>query len=677
MRLLGSPSPAARLERRRLVDRAWELYVLDGVEPADLSGEIQRSWKRSREQYRIDPQLTRPKRILTAEELATRREQDTVLRLASAILDDFAARLDLSGHVLAYLDAEGCMLTIDGDQRVIERVAAIDFRPGANWAEDSAATNGPGTALAEGKPIEVFASEHFVTNWQSWSCAAAPIFMPGEERPVGLVDITGPWEVQRRQAILVARAIARAVEERLRAAKGVRDEVVRHALLAFRNVGDALIGVDLHGRVIGANEAAAKKMVSSGALPAEAKKAVAELLRRAARLPPGEAPIQTADGTTLIVSPVQYEGASVGAIVRAPAGRVGPHAAPARATSTRYEFGRILGRSEPIQRAVELAKTAARNTLPVIIYGESGTGKELFAQATHAASDRCAGRFVAVNCGSIPAQLVEAELFGYESGTFTGARKEGNPGRFEDANGGTLFLDEVSELPLQAQTALLRVLQEKEVVRLGGSTPRPVDVRIIAATNKPLEEEIQAKRFRRDLYYRLNVFFIPVPPLRERGDDLPLLAQVFLQEAEREVQRCGLTLAAETLAALRAHPWPGNVRELKNVLLRASAVAPRPCIGVDDLMLAPDAPPPASPAPSAIEPRRDAGPESEREALVAALEACGWNVARAADRLGVSRMTLYRRLHRCGISRNATPNGPTPDPTSVRVPASPGGRTPR
>ena len=299
----------------------------------------------------------------------------------------------------------------------------------------------------------------------------------------------------------------------------------------------------------------------------------------------------------------------------------------------------------------------------MVLYGESGTGKELFAQAIHSASDRRGERFVAVNCGSIPAQLVEAELFGYESGTFTGARRDGNPGRFEDADGGTLFLDEVSELPLQAQTALLRVLQEREVVRLGGSTPRSVDVRVIAATNKPLEEEVRAKRFRRDLFYRLNVFFISVPPLRERGDeDLALLAEVFVKEAAIEVQRSGLTLSLAALAALQAHAWPGNVREVKNVLLRAAAITPCTCIRPEDLLLdtgAPLAYAPASAAPPA--PPCNVAPESERDALVTVLDACAWNVARAAERLGVSRMTLYRRLHRYGISRNATSHGAAPD----------------
>ena len=628
---------------------------MQGIQPTELSEEIRRSWVRAREQYQIDPSIAEPRRVLTPDEMDTRREHDAVLRLATPILEDFAARLDLSGHVLAYFDGEGWMLSIDGDARVVDRVAEIEFRPGANWAEDSAATNGPGTALAEGKAIEVFASEHFVSKWQAWSCAAAPVFEPGKERPVGLVDITGPWEMQRRQAILVARAIARAVQERLRAANCVRDEVVRHAFLTLRSTCDALVAVDARGNVIGANEPARRRIVTPDGLALDVKSAIADVLRGASRPPGGEVHIMGANGkATLIASPVQYDGTNVGVILRAVAVRSTTRAQP----SARYEFSRILGRSPPIQKAVELARTAARNTLPVVLYGESGTGKELFAQAIHSASDRRGERFVAVNCGSIPAQLVEAELFGYESGTFTGARREGNPGRFEDANRGTLFLDEVSELPLQAQTALLRVLQEREVVRLGGSTPRSVDVRVIAASNKPLEEEIRSKRFRRDLFYRLNVFFISVPPLRERGDeDLELLAGVFLKEAELEVQRSGLTLAADALAVLTAHAWPGNVRELKNVLLRAAAIAPDTCIRAEDLMLETGAPlacAPASPAGAGRQPTHVAQ-ESGRDALVEALDACSWNVARAAERLGVSRMTLYRRLHRHGISRNETP----------------------
>jgi transcriptional regulator of acetoin/glycerol metabolism len=670
MRLFGTPS--TRLERRRLVDRAWQLYVQDGVAPSGVSDDISDSWRRAREAYRIDPGIERPARVLSSDALAERCERDEALALASPILRDFAARLALSGHVLAYFDGDGWMLTIDGDRRVLDLVEEINFRPGANWSEDTAGTNGPGTALAAGKPLEVFASEHFVAALQPWSCAAAPVMAPGQATPVGLVDITGPWEVQRRQAILVAKAVARAVEERLRAAVTIRDEVVKYAFRAAHDSGDALVAIDARGQVVAANDAATRRRIlEAGALPPSIRAALAGALRARAGAS-GEIHHEPQNGGPAFVSsPVEYEGTRVGAIVRIPASSGAPRSSRTRARpSTRYDLGRILGRSAPLQRAIDLARTAARNELAVILSGESGTGKELFAQAIHSASGRRGGPFVAVNCGSIPAQLVEAELFGYESGTFTGARREGNAGKFEDADGGTLFLDEVSELPPQAQTALLRVLQEKEVVRLGGSVPRRVDVRIVAATNKPLEEEIAAGRFRRDLHYRLNVLSIAVPPLRDRGDDVALLAHVFLAEAETEVGRRGLTLGEDAVTALGAHRWPGNVRELRNVILRAAAIAPREQISAADLLLEPA--PPVAPVAQAdagapVAPvARDRAPgpraplrgtlretvlESEREALLAALDACEWNFARAAQQLGISRMTLYRRLHRCGISR--------------------------
>jgi sigma-54 dependent transcriptional regulator, acetoin dehydrogenase operon transcriptional activator AcoR len=667
MRLFGTPS--TRLERRRHVDRAWQQYVQDGIAPAGLADEISASWQRARESYQIDPGISGPARVLSADALEDRRERDEILSLATPILRDFAGRLGLSGHVLAYFDKDGWMLTIDGDRRVVDLVEGINFRPGANWAEDSAGTNGPGTALAAGKPVEVFASEHFVTALQPWSCAAAPVLAPGQAAPVGLVDITGPWEVQRRQAILVAKAIARAVEERLRAAIIIRDEVVKYAFRAAHQSGDALLALDGRGQVIAANDAATRRRIlDAGVLPRPMREALARAVREGCSGAGAEVRVEPPDGLAFVTSPVEYEGTRVGAIVRIPAA-----SRPARGRecpSARYDLTRIQGRSAPLARALELARTAARTELPVILFGESGTGKELFAHAIHAASGRQGGPFVAVNCGSIPAQLVEAELFGYEAGTFTGARSDGNPGKFEHAHGGTLFLDEVSELPPQAQTALLRVLQEKEVVRLGGSRPRRVDVRIVAATNKPLEEEIAARRFRRDLNYRLNVLSISVPPLRERGDDVELLARVFLAEAEVEVGRRGLTLREDALAALRAHSWPGNVRELRNVILRAAAVAPRPQIVPVDLSLEavrlapvsagePVAPvprggPPASPTSPPSGTLRETVLASEREALVAALDGCEWNFARAAQQLGISRMTLYRRLNRCGIARTPT-----------------------
>jgi transcriptional regulator of acetoin/glycerol metabolism len=616
--------------------------------------DISDSWQRSRETHRIDPRLASPSRVLLPDALSERTEGNDVLDLAGPVLRDFASRLHLSDHALAFFDAEGWMLSIDGDPDVVGRLATISFRPGVNWSEDSAGTNGPGTALAAGKPMEVFASEHYVESWWPWSCAASPIFVPGNAMPVGIVDITGPWEVRRRQALLSAKAIARAVEERLRAAASVRDEVVRYAFRLAHESGDALVAVDARGRVLVANEAALRRrIVDAGALPPGIRDTLCGVLRSRALAFDGDLRLDSPEGRSVAVSVVRHENARVGAILRVN----GSAGAPRRVVrpphpSARYDFARILCRSEPMQQALELARAAAQNELPVVVSGESGTGKELFAHSIHAASGRQGGPFVAVNCGSIPAQLIEAELFGYEAGAYTGAKKEGSAGRFEDANGGTLLLDEVSELTQQAQTALLRVLQEKEVVRLGSSVPRRVDVRVVAATNKLLEEEIRQKRFRRDLYYRLNVLPISIPPLRERGDDLLLLAQVFLADAEVDVGRRPLTLSADAIEVLRSHSWPGNVRELKNVILRAAATAPNPEITARDLLVDPQAPRPAADRPRPeVRKFKETVLLTERSALLEALEACGWNYARTARHLGISRMTLYRMLGKCNISR--------------------------
>ena len=310
---------------------------------------------------------------------------------------------------------------------------------------------------------------------------------------------------------------------------------------------------------------------------------------------------------------------------------------------------------------------ASRNALPVVISGESGTGKELFAQAIHGASARAAGPFVAVNCGSIPAPLLEAELFGYEAGAFTGGRKDGNAGKFEEASGGTLFLDEVSELSPQGQTALLRVLQEREIVRLGGSTPRKVDVRIVAATNRELRAEVAARRFRQDLYYRLDVLSLAIPPLRQRVEDIPLLAQAFLEQAEAEVGRTGLRLSDEAVAALQGFTWPGNVRQLQNVILRAAAMAS------GNEILASHLPAEISRAVRTALPRpaAPAGDGPERQALGARLERHAWNVARAAEELGVSRMTLYRGCSGSGSSDRAPDRARAPSYRSRPAPPSP------
>ncbi len=646
---LSSPRPHSLLvKRRKVIDRAWLAYIEDGVEPVGLSAEIVRSWRRARESFGVDPTIRRALRSLPEGDLEERRRRDPVFRLAEPVLEEFAQRLGSVHHVLAYFDAAGWMLSLQGNPGVVEGVSDINFAPGACWAEESAGTNGPGTAIREGRPVEVFASEHFVAAWQTWSCAGAPVFRPGESTPVGLVDITGPWEIYSPQALLLAKAIARNVEARLAQAHAVRDEVIRFAFRSGRGSSEPLLAVDTEGRILAANPAAAARIgLPSGRLPTDLRDIVDPL--RAAS-PQADRVVEWRD-LRLLSQPVLHDGCPVGSVLRAlvPAAAPAPprgRAVPRPVAPVRWSFDKILSECGALEAPLEVARVASRNALPVVISGESGTGKELFAQAIHGASARAAGPFVAVNCGSIPAPLLEAELFGYEAGAFTGGRKDGNAGKFEEASGGTLFLDEVSELSPQGQTALLRVLQEREIVRLGGSTPRRVDVRIVAATNRELRPEVAARRFRQDLYYRLDVLSLAIPPLRQRVEDVPLLAQAFLEQAEAEVGRTGLRLSDEAVAALQGFTWPGNVRQLQNVVLRAAAMAPGNEILASHL--------PAEIARIVNSPPRPARPDGdgpERQALGARLERHAWNVARAAEELGVSRMTLYRRMQRFGLER--------------------------
>lgn len=236
---------------------------------------------------------------------------------------------------------------------------------------------------------------------------------------------------------------------------------------------------------------------------------------------------------------------------------------------SKYSFNDLIGNSQAFSASKKLAERVSGSHSSVLLLGESGTGKELFAHAIHSNSTRSAYPFVPINCASIPEHLLESELFGYEEGAFTGAKKGGKKGQFQNANLGTIFLDEIGDMPLSMQSKLLRVLQEKEVQRIGGQKSTPVDVRVIAATHRDLEKMVQEGEFRQDLYYRLNVIKIEIPPLRKRKEDIPILSKHLLKKLSRKFHRQEINLSADVIARLQNHLWPGNIRELENVLERA------------------------------------------------------------------------------------------------------------
>jgi len=327
---------------------------------------------------------------------------------------------------------------------------------------------------------------------------------------------------------------------------------------------------------------------------------------------------------------------------------------------TEMNFAQIIGNSASLRRVLKEVGTVAPTDSTVLIYGETGTGKELIARAIHDLSPRSSKPFVKLNCAAIPTGLLESELFGHEKGAFTGAIAQ-RIGRFEVANGGTIFLDEIGEIPLELQTKLLRVLQEREFERLGSSRTLRTDARLIAATNRDLEAMVAEQKFRPDLFFRLNVFPVHVPPLRERQGDIPLLVRHFTQQFSRRMNKVMETIPSATMDALCRYHWPGNIRELQNVIERAVIISAGPALSVDvaDLRF---------PKVGHSEERAVAAnsatngalhnllEETERRQILQALKQCSWVVAGphgAAARLGMNRSTLQVRIRKLGISRGS------------------------
>lgn len=311
-----------------------------------------------------------------------------------------------------------------------------------------------------------------------------------------------------------------------------------------------------------------------------------------------------------------------------------------------YSLENIIGESDSICSAKAIVKKAAHTNSNILILGESGTGKEIFAHAIHLESNRYEGPFVKVNCAAIPSDLLESELFGYEAGAFTGARKEGKIGKFEIANEGTIFLDEIGDMPLHMQVKLLRVIQEREVEKVGGVATKKINIRIIAATNRNLEKLVSEGKFREDLYYRLNVVTIEIPPLRERGNDIILISNHLIKKLSVNLDKKVKGMSKEAEQYLKTYEWKGNVRELENVLERAINI-----MGDSDIIDVDDLPKEITGKKASIIPKRlqDVLEESEKNAIILALRATDGNKTKAAKILGIGRTSLYEKIEKYKI----------------------------
>ncbi len=311
-----------------------------------------------------------------------------------------------------------------------------------------------------------------------------------------------------------------------------------------------------------------------------------------------------------------------------------------KGNSIRFTFDQIIGQNEYLQQVITMCKKVARNNSTILLNGETGTGKEMIAQSIHYESNRSEGPFVAVNCAAIPAELIESELFGYDDGAFTGARKGGSPGKFELANGGTIFLDEIGDMSARAQVSVLRVLQEKQLCRIGGRQSKPVDVRVIAATHRNLQDMVEKGLFRQDLFFRLNVVNIYIPPLRNRRGDVELLMNYFMEKYKNILGRPQLKISREAIQRLLSYSWPGNVRELENIIEGLVNV-------VEGEIIYPEHLPQVLTEDNANFVSVKKGmtlKDMEREAIIQAVKDCAGSLSAAALKLDIGRSTLYRKI---------------------------------
>ncbi|MEE4742248.1 sigma 54-interacting transcriptional regulator [Pseudomonas alliivorans] len=630
-----------------VLNEAWKACLKGRTErPAGVRQIIWDSWLRS-VKAGIDPGDGQY-RFVTPEELTAALTANRALIAAAAQVMSGLLAYNPKGHI-NLTDAQGTTLYFCG----------LDLTPvGSRLLESVQGTNCTGMALAEDRLVYVLAEENFGSGLRErgMHCAAAPI-RDGQGRMLAMLTLTAEPGWFHFHTLGTVQAAAEAVSRQM-ALQALLEE--QQAVLEVLNEG--LVVLNGQGCIKALNRYARQlfrvglEVLGSPFQRLGQSELTDGILQRG-----GEGvrdldctfELQDRSHLACLVSicPLEQGGLIVSLREKR---RIRDITRKIIGSQASYTFDIIQGSSRAIQDALHLGRVASRSDSTTLILGESGTGKELFAQAIHNASERCGGPFVAVNCGAIPRDLVQSELFGHAEGAFTGSARGGAAGKFELADGGTIFLDEIGDMSFDAQVSLLRVLQEGEVTRVGAKKSQRVNVRIIAATHRNLSQAVADGAFREDLYYRLNVLNLTVPPLRMRRDDVPLLARHFLARCARSLRKPVRDFAQDALDILCGYHWPGNVRELENIIERATNLAMNELVQVHDLPLEIRQGPGS--LGSGVVPGSRTTPDlgaHEMNAIAAALEETRGNIRQAAHRLKVSRGGLYNKMERYGLKAEA------------------------
>ncbi|MHC8405603.1 sigma-54-dependent Fis family transcriptional regulator [Pseudomonas sp. TMB3-21] len=608
---------------------------------------IARSWLRCLEDYHLDPAQTMAPTVLEHGRVLESRERlQQVLQIAGSEMSSLHQQLFGAGHAVLLTDARGVILncvTAPAERKIFERAG---LWLGADWSEACEGTNGIGTCLVERQSLTIHQDEHFRGRHTGLTCSASPVFDPHGEL-LAVLDVSSARHEVSRQSQFHTMALVNLSAKMIESCYFLRyfdNQWLLRFHLQAESVGlfsEGLLAFDGEGRISAVNQSALNLLghIRGGLLgkPVEAffDCSLDDLLGRASVDASASWPLRTRDGRGLF------------AVLRGQSRSIPQRMALASVIAQPVRLSGIClgdaGLEEDFRKSVRVFE----RDVPLLINGETGSGKEAFAKAVHQASQRSAKSFIALNCAAIPESLIESELFGYRGGSFTGARKEGMRGKLQQADGGTLFLDEIGDMPLAMQTRLLRVLEDRQVVPIGGE-PESVNVRIISATHRDLLGRVQDGSFREDLYYRLNGLEVALPALRDRSDKSQLLDFLLAEETPGET----LLIDAQARQALLGFAWPGNVRQLRNVLRTLAALCDGGRIGLEDL---PAIILQARPAPvvAVEEPSDHPLDDAERSTLLNTLEHTRWHMTHAAEQLGISRNTLYRKLRKHGIARSA------------------------
>lgn len=620
---------------------------------------IKRSHKRSKG-YGIETTQTYPAKVLKGNDFNYQINLNKdLIEVTAPIIKKLLNAIKESGFIIVLTDSKGLILLVFGDDDTIKLAADLQMKPGAFMNEESIGTNAMGTAIAENLSVQITANEHYISAYHNWTCSAAPIHF--ENEIIGTLNLTGIAENIHPHTLGLIIAAVDAIEFNLKNIK-IQDDLKSSNQFAFammNNLSYGTFAINLNDEIIWVNDTACRLINIRRRLLINKK--ITQFFPqwlKVLRIILNDLQYYDQEGkfslealnekyifNALLIKKDNKELLGYLLTFR-PMSRAMNLVKKYSGLQAFFCFEDIIANSIVMKQLLIFAKSVAKSPSTILISGESGTGKEVFAQAIHNESLRKDSVFVAINCGAISPSLIESELFGYEEGAFTGARKGGKPGKFEIADGGTIFLDEIGDMPLDMQVKLLRVLQEGFITRVGGQENIKIDVRIIAATNKNLLSEIVKGNFRLDLFYRLNVIPIRIPSLSERKEDILPLANHFLALKAVKLNKPMLKLNSEVTNYITSYNWPGNVRELENYIEKIVNLDGNISLAefnelknnqINDTDVSHDI--------YNIKTLKDL----EKDAIIEAIKISKKNMSLAAKYLGIGRNTLYDKIKKYNI----------------------------